>query len=104
MPSKGKQRASRQAQLRSRRKRGKSQVVDSRRDQSEPQNIVLDNNSPSSSISTHSPVKNAGPNIRATPAPSHSTTLSYPYLGSELKRIAIVSGIVVVALLGFSFI
>ena len=58
MPSKGKQRASRQAQLRSRRKRGKS----------------------------------------------HSTTLSYPYLGSELKRIAIVSGIVVVALLGFSFI
>ena len=104
MPSKGKQRASRQAQLRSRRKRGKSQVVDSRRDQSEPQNIVLDNNSPSSSSITPSPVTNAGSNIRATPAPRPSTTLSYPYLGSELKRIAIVSGIVVLALLGFSFI
>ncbi len=104
MPSKGKQRASRQAQLRSRRKRGKSQVVDSRRDQSEPQIIVLDNNSPSCCSITPSPVKNPGSNIRATPAPSHSTTLSYPYLGSELKRIAIVSGIVVLALLGFSFI
>ena len=104
MPSKGKQRATRQAQLRSRRKRGKSHVVDSRRDHSEPQNIVLDNNSHSSSSITPSPVKNAGPNLRATPAPSHSTTLSYPYLGSELNRIAIVSGIVVVALLGFSFI
>ena len=78
MPSKGKQRASRQAQLRSRRKRGKSQVVDSRRDQSEPQNIVLDNNSPSSSSITPSPVKNAGPNIRATPAPVSYTHLTLP--------------------------
>ena len=38
MPSKGKQRASRQAQLRSKRKRSKSHVVDSRRDHSEPRN------------------------------------------------------------------
>ena len=49
-----------------------------------------------------SPGTRPEPVIRATASPS--TALNYPYLSSELKRIAIVSGIVVLALVGFSFI
>ena len=102
MPSKGKQRASRQAQLRSKRKRSKSHVVDSRRDQSEPRNTTTENRSFSFQTAPASPNTRLEPAIRTTASPS--TALNYPYLSSELKRIAIVSGIVVLALVGFSFI
>ncbi len=102
MPSKGKQRASRQAQLRSKRKRSKSHVVDSRRDHSEPQNTTTEASSFATDTAPASPGARPEPVIRATASPS--TALNYPYLSSELKRIAIVSGIVVLALVGFSFI
>ena len=102
MPSKGKQRASKQAQLRSKRKRSRSHVVDSRRDHSEPRNITAEDTSFSTDKTPASPARKPEPEIRATA--SSSTALNYPYLGSELKRIAIVSGIVVIALVGFSFI
>ena len=49
-----------------------------------------------------SPDTRSEPAIRTTASPS--TALNYPYLGSELKRIAIVSGAVVLALVVFSFI
>ena len=102
MPSKGKQRASRQAQLRSKRKKSKSHVVDSRRDHSEPQNTTTEASSFSTDTTPASPGTRPEPVIRATASPS--TALNYPYLSSELKRIAIVSGIVVLTLVGFSFI
>ena len=102
MPSKGKQRASRQAQLRSKRKRSKSHVVDSRRDHSEPRNTPAEDSSFSIDKPPDSSAIRPEPKIRSTTSPP--TALNYPYLGSELKRIAIVSGIVVIALVGFSFI
>ena len=102
MPSKGKQRASRQAQLRSKRKRSRSHVVDSRRDHSEPRNTTTEDTSFSADTTPASPTRRPEPETQA--AASSSTALNYPYLGSELKRIAIVSGIVVIALVGFSFI
>ena len=102
MPSKGKQRASRQAQLRSKRKRCRSHVVDSRRDHSEPRNTTTEDTSFSADTTPASPTRRPEPETRATA--SSPAALNYPYLGSELKRIAIVSGIVVIALVGFSFI
>ena len=102
MPSKGKQRASRQAQLRSKRKRSRSHVVDSRRDHSEPRNTTTEDTSFSADTTPASPTRRPEPEPRATA--SSPAALNYPYLGSELKRIAIVSGIVVIALVGFSFI
>ena len=102
MPSKGKQRASRQAQLRSKRKRSKSHVVDSRRDHSEPRNTTTEASSLSIDTAPASPDTRPEPAIRTTASPS--TALNNPYLGSELKRIAIVSGAVVLALVVFSFI
>ncbi|MAP37542.1 MAG: hypothetical protein CL698_07830 [Chloroflexi bacterium] len=102
MPSKGKQRASRQAQLRSKRKRSRSHVVDSRRDHSEPRNTTTEDTSFSADTTPASPTRRPEPETRATA--SSPAALNYPYLGSELKRIAIVSGIVVIALVGFSFI
>ena len=102
MPSKGKQRASRQAQLRSKRKRSRSHVVDSRRDHSEPRNPTTEDTSFSADTTPASPTRRPEPETRATA--SSPAALNYPYLGSELKRIAIVSGIVVIALVGFSFI
>ena len=102
MPSKGKQRASRQAQLRSKRKRSRSHVVDSRRDHSEPRNTTTEDTSFSADTTPASPTRRPEPETRATA--SSPAALNYPYLGSELKRIAIISGIVVIALVGFSFI
>ena len=103
MPSKGKQRASRQAQLRNRkRKSAKSQVVDSRTD------ITSSPASQSgSSVEQVEPVgTNAEPKIvRRVPTTAQAgvSALRYEYLGSEVKRIAIVAAIIVVLLVALSF-
>ena len=100
MPSKGKNRASKQSQLKNRRKRGgTSNVVDSR---------------PKSKVS---PEKTATPNpenaninvvdIEISPkkvTKSSISSLKYPYLKGELIRIAAVSILIVLILISFTFI
>jgi len=103
MPSKGKQRASRQAQLRNRkRKSAKSQVVDSRTTTtaaSDPKTeSVLEPVEQLSSNTESKPVRRV-----PTTAQAGVSTLRYEYLGSEVKRIAIVAAIIVVLLVALSF-
>ena len=103
MPSKGKQRASRQAQLRNRkRKSAKSQVVDSRTTTTSsppPQSV--------SGVEQIEPVRRNAESdaVRRVPttAQTGASALRYEYLGSEVKRIAIVAAIIVVLLVALSF-
>ena len=103
MPSKGKQRASRQAQLRNRkRKSAKSQVVDSRTDiTSAPASQSVPSVEQSEPVRTTAESKT----VRRvhTPAQTGASALRYEYLGSEVKRIAIVAAIIVVLLVALSF-
>ncbi len=103
MPSKGKQRASRQAQLRNRkRKSAKSQVVDSR---------TAITTSPAAQPESGSVLEEQpGTPLGSKPVRQASTTvqggvgaLRYEYLGSEVKRIAIVAAIIVLVLVALSF-
>ena len=102
MPSKGRQRASRQAQLRNRkRKSPKSQVVDSRvGENSEPQ-VVKDATTGVEEKVSQSSAKS----VRqvAKTAPSASSTLAYGYLGGEIKRIGVSAAIIVALLVALSF-
>ena len=102
MPSKGKQRASRQAQLRNkRRKSAKSQVVDSR---------VTQNSSPSAQVDSAIEIEPIGSTsetkptlIAGRPAQSGTNVLRYEYLGSEIKRIAVAAAVIVILLVTLSF-
>ena len=102
MPSKGKQRASRQAQLRNkRRKSAKSQVVDSR---------VTQNSSPSAQVDSAIEIEPIGSTsetkptlIGGRPAQFGTNVLRYEYLGSEIKRIAVAAAVIVILLVTLSF-
>ena len=102
MPSKGKQRASRQAQLRNkRRKSAKSQVVDSR---------VTQNSSPSAQVDSAIEIEPIGSTsetkptlIAGRPAQFGTIVLRYEYLGSEIKRIAVAAAVIVILLVTLSF-
>ncbi|MAQ97145.1 MAG: hypothetical protein NZ820_08220 [Dehalococcoidia bacterium] len=102
MPSKGKQRASRQAQLRNkRRKSAKSQVVDSR---------VTQNSSPSAQVDSAIEIEPIGSTsetkptlIAGRPAQFGTNVLRYEYLGSEIKRIAVAAAVIVILLVTLSF-
>ena len=102
MPSKGKQRASRQAQLRNkRRKSAKSQVVDSR---------VTQNSSPSAQVDSAIEIEPIGSTsktkptlIAGRPAQFGTNVLRYEYLGSEIKRIAVAAAVIVILLVALSF-
>ena len=102
MPSKGKQRASRQAQLRNkRRKSSKSQVVDSR---------VTQNSSPSAQVDSAIEIEPIGSTsetkptlIAGRPAQFGTNVLRYEYLGSEIKRIAVAAAVIVILLVTLSF-
>ena len=102
MPSKGKQRASRQAQLRNkRRKSAKSQVVDSR---------VTQNSSPSGPGDSAIEIEPIGSTsetkptlIADRPAPVGTNVLRYEYLGSEIKRISVAAAVIVILLVALSF-
>ena len=103
MPSKGKQRASRQAQLRNKRRKGRTQVVDSRREstlESDSEEVIT-------------PVKSASvtlPKQTNTPKRAHVTSttpgnnLTYEYLGGEIRQIGIVATVIVALLVAFTFI
>ena len=103
MPSKGKQRASRQAQLRNRkRKSSKSQVVDSRTETtSSPATQPEANAEPLEQLSTNAESKPA--RHVPTTAQAGVSALRYEYLGIEVKRIALVAAIIVVLLVALSF-
>ena len=102
MPSKGKQRASRQAQLRNkRRKSAKSQVVDSR---------VTQNSSPSAQVDSAIEIEPIGSTsqtkptlIAGRPAQVGTNVLRYEYLGSEIKRIFVAAAVIVILLVALSF-
>ena len=102
MPSKGKQRASRQAQLRNkRRKSAKSQVVDSR---------VTQNSSPSAQVDSAIEIEPIGSTsetkptlIAGRPAQFGTNVLRYEYLGSEIKRISVAAAFIVILLVALSF-
>lgn len=102
MPSKGKQRASRQAQLRNkRRKSAKSQVVDSR---------VTQNSSPSAQVDSAIEIEPIGSTSQTKPtliagrsAQVGTNVLRYEYLGSEIKRIAVAAAVIVILLVTLSF-
>jgi len=103
MPSKGKQRASRQAQLRNkRRKSSKSQVVDSRVTQNSSPSAQVDSDieiEPIVSTSETKPIRqNTG-----RPAQVGTNVLRYEYLGSEIKRISVAAAVIVILLVALSF-
>ena len=105
MPSKGRQRASRQAQLKGRRRKGRTQVVDSRREVSE--NTSTDSKSDSTNTihsDSHS-VQNVAVSVKSAQATSKSNagTLTYRYLGSEIRQIGLVCSVIVVLLIAFTF-
>ncbi|HIA76551.1 MAG TPA: hypothetical protein EYN92_09115 [Dehalococcoidia bacterium] len=102
MPSKGKQRASRQAQLRNkRRKSAKSHVVDSRVTKNSSPSVQIDSAieiEPIVSTSETKPTLIAG-----RPAQVGTNVLRYEYLGGEIKRISVVAAIIVILLVALSF-
>jgi len=103
MPSKGKQRASRQAQLRNKkRKSTKSQVVDSRTEittlpASQPESGSAAGEQPRTNLESK-PVRQAPAAVQTSVG-----ALRYEYLGSEVKRIAIVAAIIVLVFVALSF-
>ena len=105
MPSKGRQRASRQAQLKSRRRKGRAQVVDSRRDVSEITSTHSESDSTDGAHAESHSVQNV--DISAKPAQttskSNAGALTYRYLGSEIKQIGLVSSVIIVLLIAFTF-
>ena len=102
MPIKGKQRASRPAHIRNkRRKSAKSQVVDSR---------VTQNSSPSAQVDSAIEIEPIGSTsetkptlIAGRPAQFGTNVLRYEYLGSEIKRIAVAAAVIVILLVTLSF-
>ena len=103
MPSKGKQRASRQAQLRNkRRKSSKSQVVDSRVTQNSSSSAQVDSAIEIEPIVSTSETKQIRQNT-GRPAQVGTNVLRYEYLGSEIKRISVVAAVIVILLVALSF-
>tara|TARA_A100001037_G_scaffold138357_1_gene125216 strand:+ start:249 stop:554 length:306 start_codon:yes stop_codon:yes gene_type:complete len=97
MPSKGKNRAARQSQLRNKRKKGSANVVDSRTQQSKASTEIASPVIESSTISQ----KEAPKKMRSS---STTTSLQYPYLKGELIRISSISVIILLALISLNFI
>ena len=103
MPSKGKQRASRQAQLRNkRRKSSKSQVVDSRVTQNSSPSTQVDSTIEIESTVSTSETKPIRQSI-GRPAQVGTNVLRYEYLGSEIKRISVAAAVIVILLVALSF-
>ncbi len=105
MPSKGRQRASRQAQLKSRRRKGRAQVVDSRRDVSEITSTHSESDSTDGAHAESHSVQNVDISAKPTQTTSKSNAgaLTYRYLGSEIKQIGLVSSVIIVLLIAFTF-
>ena len=105
MPSKGRQRASRQAQLKSRRRKGRTQVVDSRRDVSGVTSTGSESDSTDSAHVVSSSVQNVDISVKPAQITSKSNVgaLTYRYLGSEIKQIGLVCSVIIVLLIAFTF-
>ena len=102
MPSKGKQRASRQAQLRNKRRKGRTQVVDSRRDstlESDSEEDITPANA-SVTLPKQTNIPKRAPVTSTTPG----SNLTYEYLGGEIRQIGIVATVIVALLVAFTFI
>jgi len=100
MPSKGRQRASRQSQLKSRKRKTSknSNVFDSRDTITESKVSANPDNSPTK----ESPISKQ----TATQTPTRSIkggTLSYEHLSAELRQIGIVASLIVAIILVISF-
>ena len=105
MPSKGRQRASRQTQLKSKRRKGRARVVDSRPDGSKESATNLQPSNPSYSSTPPSPKIGVSQSPQRSQVPtSAATPLEYTYLPGEIRQIGIVASIVVLLLIAFTFI
>ena len=113
MPTKGRQRASRQAQLRknSKKSSGKNtRVVDSRPEnrRNETRNtdmepVVAEKHS---SKAERISIKSMAPKVIPQAPSTHQDpgALEYPYLKSELRQIGLTSGLIIIAFIGLTFI
>lgn len=102
MPSKGNQRASRQAQLRNRkRKSAKSHVVDSRVTENPRVELEVDTTNQVRQEVTKSQTKTVQQKTNTNV--STSNVLTYEYLGGEIKRIGIAAAVIVALLIALSF-
>ena len=103
MPSKGKQRASRQAQLRNKRRKGRTQVVASRREstlESDSEEVIPPVKSASVTLPKQINTPKRAPDTSNTPG----NNLTYEYLGGEIRQIGIVATVIVALLVAFTFI
>ena len=108
MPSKGKQRAARQAKLqqRKRKTRSKPDVVNSMRigGTSSGTDLSATTEKP---MAQESPIPSIQPKKAEVPISSHGestnvSTLVYPHLSGELRNIGIVASIIIIALIGLT--
>ncbi len=109
MPSKGRQRASRQAQLKSRRRKGRAQVVDSRRDVTEITSTDSESDSTDGVRAVSHSVQNVDMSakpaqIKPQTSKNNAGALTYRYLGSEIKQIGLVASVIIVLLIAFTFV
>ena len=108
MPSKGRQRASRQAQLRKNNKksgRKNKPVIDAKL--SDPINDVQQPSSetrPSEVADSKPKTVAPKPVPQASRSSQNSGVLEYPYLRSELRQIGLTSGLIIVAVIALTFI
>ena len=101
MPNKGKNRASKQSQLKKRRKNGTTNVIDSRPTMKASTGNIVNAKKPenASSLSTYN-VKDTSTKTSGTSI----TSLNYPYLKGELIRIFIIAIVITLILISFTFI
>ena len=107
MPSKGKQRASRQAQLSNKRRKGRTHVVDSRRESTiQKEDAPLVSEVETAGIEKSVNLSNQGSLAKRTPISSATPgiNLKYEYLASEIRQIGIVASVIVALLVAFAFI
>jgi hypothetical protein len=100
MPSKGKNRASRQSQLRNKRKKSSTKVVDSR-PQAKESPIK---NEPSSNSEFTKTTSEEIDVLSKKTSSSTMSSLTYPYIKGELLRISSASLIIIIILISFTFI
>ena len=95
MPSKGRQRASRQAQLKNRKRKTSknANVFDSRDNVEDNKNLSVDENG---EIETTQVTRQANPKPKPVTRATSSGTLEYVHLAGELKQIGIVALLIIV--------
>ena len=102
MPSKGRQRASRQAQLKNRKRKTSknANVFDSRDNVKDNENVSVDNNDGIEAVQV---TRQTNPKPRPVTRATASGTLEYVHLAGELKQIGIVALIIIVIIAALTF-